>query len=149
MISQLEEGAASDDEMHALNEREIRVARRRAVVEDREQYERELEARMNAWQQTMARREESETLLEGEAERQAAAIEEARNRAAQLYSSDDEDTGSPARKRSKPLHAFEEEEEVRRSSQRERDEAFDAAVMRRGKAGSAQALRHPMMQTLS
>ena len=42
--AQLEEGAASDDETHALDEREIRVARRRAVVEDREQYERELES---------------------------------------------------------------------------------------------------------
>ena len=89
--AQLEEGAASEDEMRALNEREIRVARRRAVVEDREQYDRELEARLNAWQQTMARREGSETPLEGEAERHAAAVEEARNRAAQLYSSDDEE----------------------------------------------------------
>ena len=86
---------------------------------------------MNAWQQTMACREESETPLEGEAERHPAAVEEARNRAAQLYSSsDEEDAGSPARKRSEPLTAFEEEEEVRRSSQRERDEAFDAAVDR-------------------
>ena len=42
------------------------------------------------------------------------------------YSSDDEDVGSPARKRSEALHAFEKEEEVRRSRQRE--EAFDAAV---------------------
>ena len=83
---------------------------------------------MNAWQHSMARREESETPLEGEAERHAAATEEARIRNAQLYSSDDEDAGSPARKRSEPLHAFEEEEKVRRSSQRKREEAFDAAV---------------------
>ena len=105
------------------------------MVEDREQYDREqhareLEARLHAWQQTMARREESETLSEGEAERQAAAMQVARNRVDPLYfSSDEEDAGSPARKRSEPLTAFEEEEEVRRSSQRER-EAFDAAVDR-------------------
>ena len=56
------------------------------------------------------------TLLEGEAENNAAAIEEAHNRADPLYSSsDEEDAGSPARKRSEPLNAFEEEEEVRRS----------------------------------
>ena len=79
----------------------------------------------------MARREESETLSEGEAEKNAAAVEEARNRAAQLYSSsDEEDAGFPARKPSKPLTAFEEEEEVQRSSQRVHDEAFDAAVDR-------------------
>ena len=101
------------------------------MVEDREQYDRELEARLNAWHQTMARREESETLSEGEAEKQAAAIEVAHNRVDPLYSSsDEEDAGSPARKRSEPLTAFEEEEEVRRSSQCERDEAFDAAVDR-------------------
>ena len=66
----------------------------------------------------MARREESETLSEGEAEKHAAAVEEARNRADPLYSSsDEEDAGSPARKRSEPLTAFEEEVEGRRSSQ--------------------------------
>ena len=123
--AQLEEGAASKDARRTLNEREIRVAGRLAVV-DRKQYERELEARLNAWQHSMARREESETQLEGEAERHAAATEEDRIRDAQLYSSDDEDAGSPTRKRSEALHAFEEEEEVRRSRQRE--EAFDAAV---------------------
>ena len=95
---------------------------------DSEQYDRELEARLNAWQQTMARREESETLSEGEAERQAAAMQVASNRVDPLFfSSDEEDASSPARKRSEPLTAFEAEEEVRRSSQRERD-AFVAAV---------------------
>ena len=69
----------------------------------------------------MAGREERETLSEGEAERQAAAMQVARNRVDPLYSSsDEEDAGSRARKRSEPLTAF-EEEEVRRSSQRERD----------------------------
>ena len=83
------------------------------MVEDRKQYDRELEACLNAWHQTMAHREESETLSEGEAEKHAAAVEEACNRAAQLYSSsDEEDAGSPARKRSEPLNAFEEEEEA-------------------------------------
>ena len=66
--AELEEGASSKEETRAPNAREIRVARRRRVVEDREQYDREqhareLEARLYAWQQTMARREESETLL--------------------------------------------------------------------------------------
>ena len=45
---------------------------------------------------------------------------------AQSYPSDDENACSPARKRKDALHAFEEEEEVRRS--RQRDDAFDAAV---------------------
>ena len=79
----------------------------------------------------LTRHSESETLSEGEAVKHAVAVKEARNRAAQLYSSSfEEDAGSPARKRSEPLHGFKEEEEVRRSSQRERDEAFDAAVDR-------------------
>ena len=42
--AQLEEGASSDDETRALNACEVRIARRRIVVEDREQYDRELEA---------------------------------------------------------------------------------------------------------
>ena len=65
---------------------------------DREKYDRKLEARLNAWHQTMARREASRTLSEGEAERQAAAMQVARNRVDPLYSSsDEEDAGSPAR----------------------------------------------------
>ena len=36
-----------------------------------------------------------------------------------FFSSDEEDASSPARKRSEPLTAFEAEEEVRRSSQRD------------------------------
>ena len=64
--AELEEGASSEEETRALNAREIRVARRRRVVEDREQRERDdLDARLHAWQQTMARREASETLSEG------------------------------------------------------------------------------------
>ena len=55
--AQLEE-EASEDATRTLNEREIRVARRREVLE---QYERELEARLNAWQHSTAFREESET----------------------------------------------------------------------------------------
>ena len=91
------------------------------MVEDREQYDRELEARLNAWHQTMALREESETLSEEEAEKQAAAIAVARNRVDPLYSSsDEEDAGSPARKRSEPLTAFEEEEEAEEQSARTR-----------------------------
>ena len=76
--AELEEGASSEEETRAPNARKIRVARRRRVVEDREQQARELDARLHAWQQTMARREESETLSEGEAERQAAAMQVAR-----------------------------------------------------------------------
>ena len=128
--AKLEEGASSEEETRALNAREIRVARRRRVVEDREQRECEdLDARLHVWQQTMARREASRTLSEGEAERQAAAaMQVARNRVDPIFfSSDEEDASSPARKRSEPLTAFEVEEEVRRSSQRDRD-AFVAAV---------------------
>ena len=66
--AQLEEGAASEDATRTLNEREVRVARRRAVV-DREQQGRALEARLNAWQQSMERREESKAQEEGEVER--------------------------------------------------------------------------------
>ena len=44
MRAELEEGALSKEETRAPNEREIRVARRRRVVEDREQHARELEA---------------------------------------------------------------------------------------------------------
>ena len=47
--AELEEGASSEEETRALNAREIRVARRRRVVEDREQRERDdLDARLHA-----------------------------------------------------------------------------------------------------
>ena len=66
--AQLEERAASEDTTRTLNERKLRVARRRAVV-DREHQDRALEARLNAWQQSMECKEESEAQEEGEAER--------------------------------------------------------------------------------
>ena len=65
--AQLEEGAACEDAAQALDERERRVARRGAAV-DREQQDCELEARLNAWQRSMERREEGEAQEEGETE---------------------------------------------------------------------------------
>ena len=85
----MEDGAASEDVARTLDEREIRVARRRAVV-DQEQQDRALAARLNAWQQSMERREEGETQEEGETERHAVATEVDGGRGAQRYPSEDE-----------------------------------------------------------
>ena len=64
--AELEEGASSDEETRARDACEICVARRRRVVEEREQMEcNDRDARLPVvWQQTSARRDASRTLLE-------------------------------------------------------------------------------------
>ena len=68
--AELEEDASSDEETRARDVREIRVARRRRVMERNDR-----DARLSvAWQQTSARRDASRTLSVGEeAVRQAEA----------------------------------------------------------------------------
>ena len=105
--AKLEEGVASEDAARALDEREGRVARRRAVV-NQEQQDRELEARLNAWQPSMERREEGEARKEGETERHAVATEVDHSRSAQRYPSEDENAYSLPSKREVALRAFEE-----------------------------------------
>ena len=122
--AELGERENGEDAMRApteeLGEREQRVARRRAVVEQ-EQQERELEARVNAWQRERESRGDGEAREEGETERHATATEVDHRRGAQRYSSEDENVYSLPTRREVALRAFEEAEDARRIAQRDEE----------------------------
>ena len=81
---------------------------------DQEQQDRELGARLNAWQRSMERGAEGEAQEEGETERHVAATEVDHGRGVQRYPSEDENQYTLPSKREIEQRAFEEEEDMRR-----------------------------------